>query len=177
LRFQNWVRGHGVGSIWFSRIARREEVCFLFFQCGLRGGASAASAWGRFGFICVPSASRGYTVERAANPLHRAGINAKTLGNPTYTFTSALTLIQGGEDSLLKLGRYPGPAKSFALVLGSPKPGADSFCDHRALKLGKNAHHLKHGLAARQAAQMALRQLPPPKAPTRFWWWPMRRAA
>ena len=27
------------------------------------------------------------------------------------------------------------------------------------------------------AAQMALRQLPPPKAPTRSWWWPMRRAA
>jgi hypothetical protein len=28
-----------------------------------------------------------------------------------------------------------------------------------------------------QAAQMALRQLPAPKAPTRSWWWPMRRAA
>jgi hypothetical protein len=28
-----------------------------------------------------------------------------------------------------------------------------------------------------QAAQMALRQLPAPKAPTRLWWWPMRRAA
>jgi hypothetical protein len=28
-----------------------------------------------------------------------------------------------------------------------------------------------------QAARMALRQLPAPKAPTRFWRWPMRRAA
>ena len=28
-----------------------------------------------------------------------------------------------------------------------------------------------------QAAQMALRQLPAPKAATRSWWWPMRRAA
>ena len=28
-----------------------------------------------------------------------------------------------------------------------------------------------------QAAQTALRQLPGPKAPTRLWWWPMRRAA
>jgi hypothetical protein len=109
----------------------------LFFSMRLAGRSIGGERLGRFGFICVPSASRGYTVERAANPLHRAGINAKTLGNPTYTFTSALTLIQGGEDSLLKLGRYPGPAKSFALVLGSPKPGADSFCDYRALKLGK----------------------------------------
>ena len=33
---------------------------------------------GRFGFICVPSASRGHAVERAADPLHRAWINAKT---------------------------------------------------------------------------------------------------
>ena len=28
-----------------------------------------------------------------------------------------------------------------------------------------------------QAAQMALRQLPAPKAPGLSWWWPMRRAA
>jgi hypothetical protein len=28
-----------------------------------------------------------------------------------------------------------------------------------------------------QAAQVALRQLPGPKAPTRPWWWPMRGAA
>ena len=28
-----------------------------------------------------------------------------------------------------------------------------------------------------QAAQTAPRQLPPPKAATRSWWWPMRRAA
>jgi hypothetical protein len=27
-----------------------------------------------------------------------------------------------------------------------------------------------------QAAQTALRQLPAPRAPTRTWWWPMRRA-
>jgi hypothetical protein len=41
--------------------------------------------------LCVPSASRGHEVERAANPLHRAGINAKTLGDPTDTFASGAT--------------------------------------------------------------------------------------
>src|SRR5262249_58962269 len=35
------------------------------------------------------------------------------------------------------------------LILGPPKPGADSFCDHRPLKLGKHTHHLKHGFAGR----------------------------
>jgi hypothetical protein len=72
----------------------------LFFQFGLRGGASAASAWGALvSFVCrrphAATRSKG-----AANPLHRAGINAKTLGNPTYAFTSALTVIQGGRLSL-----------------------------------------------------------------------------
>ena len=89
-------------------------------------------------------------------PLHRARINAKTLGNTTHAFTSALTLVQGGLNSLLKLGGYPRPAKSFALVLGSPKPGTDSLCDHRPLKLRKDAHHLKHGLAARRRGVQAL---------------------
>jgi tetratricopeptide (TPR) repeat protein len=56
----------------------------------------------RFGFMCALSASRGHAVERAANPLHRAGINAKTHGNPTYTFTSPLTFVQGGLDTFLK---------------------------------------------------------------------------
>jgi hypothetical protein len=126
------------------------------FSMRLAGRSIGGERLGRFGFICVPSASRGYAVERAANPLHRAGINAKTLGNSTYTFTSVLTLIQGGQDSRLKLGGYARPAKSFALVLGPPKPGADSFCDHRPFKLGKHAHHLKHGLSARRRGVQAL---------------------
>jgi hypothetical protein len=36
------------------------------------------------------------------------------------------------------------------LFLGPPKPGADSFLNHRALKLGKHAHHLEERLAGRQ---------------------------
>src|SRR5262249_31689167 len=87
---------------------------------------------------------------------HCARINTKPLGNPTYTFTSALTLIQGGQDSLLKLGGYPRPAKLFALLFGPPKPGTDSFCDHRTLKLGKYTHHLEHRLARRRRCVQAL---------------------
>jgi hypothetical protein len=130
----------------FSGSARRQKFAFLNAACGRSIGGERL---GRFGFICVLSASRGHAVERAANPLHRARINAKTLGYPTYSFTNALTLVQCGLDSLLKLGRYPRPTKSFALVLGPPKPGADSFCDHRPFKLGKHTQHLKHGFAGR----------------------------
>jgi hypothetical protein len=55
----------------------------------LAGRSIGGECLGRFGFICVPSASRGRAVERAGDPLHRAAINAKALGNATYTFTSA----------------------------------------------------------------------------------------
>jgi hypothetical protein len=76
---------------------------------------------GRSSLICALSASRGRDGERATDPLHRARINAKTLGDAAHTFTSALTLIQGRLDSFLKLGGYPRSAESFALVLGPPK--------------------------------------------------------
>lgn len=76
-------------------------------------------------FICAQLASRGRGGERAADPLHRTRINAKTLGNLADTFTSALALVQCGQDSFLKLGGYPRPAKSFALVLGPSKASAD----------------------------------------------------
>src|SRR5215467_11009481 len=92
--------------------------------------------------ICEFSASHGHVGERAADPLHRARINAKTLGDAAYTFTSALTFVQGRLDSLFEVSGYPRPTKSFSLILGPPKPGADSFCDHRPLKLGKHTHHL-----------------------------------
>ena len=35
----------------------------------------------------------------------------------------------------------------FALILGPRKANTDSFLNHRPFELGKNAHHLKHGLA------------------------------
>ena len=46
------------------------------------------------------------------------GSNAKTLGNATYTFTSALTFVQGGLDSFLELEGYAWAAKLFAIKAG-----------------------------------------------------------
>src|SRR6516165_12217231 len=74
-------------------------------------------------FICAPS--RGGADERAGDPLHSGRVNAKTLGNPTHTFTGVFTIVQGDLDTLLKLGGYARPPKLFALVLGPPKSGAD----------------------------------------------------
>jgi hypothetical protein len=70
----------------FSGSARRKNrLCFFN---AARGEEHRLRALGALWFICVPSASRGHGVERAADPLHRAGINAKTLGNPADTFTN-----------------------------------------------------------------------------------------
>src|SRR6516164_640721 len=107
LRFQNWRtgvlgRGHAVFRISSSAAGRR----------------LGCERSGRFGFICAPSASRGHGVERASDPLHRAWVNAKALGNATYAFTSPLTFVQGGLDSFLDLEGYGWTAKLFALVLG-----------------------------------------------------------
>ena len=112
--------------------------------------------FGRFDFICAPSTSSGHADERAGDPLHRAWVNAKTFGNPTDTFTSPLTFVQGGLDSFLEFGGYAWAAKLFALTTGTRKAGADSFLNHRSLKLGEHAHHLKHGLAARRRGVQAL---------------------
>jgi hypothetical protein len=64
--------------------------------------------------------------ERAANPLYRRRINAKLRSS----FAHAQAALASLPDSLL------------SLFLGPPKPGADSFLDHRPLELGKDAHHL-----------------------------------
>ncbi len=46
LGFQNWVRGHGVGSIWFFRIGRREKFAFVFSMrlAGLSASADRAGS-------------------------------------------------------------------------------------------------------------------------------------
>ena len=70
-------------------------------------------------------ASRGDD-ERVFDSLHRAGIDIKLVGNPTNGFSS----LQSCKDLLFELWRYAGPAKLFAVVLGPPNPGADSFPNH-----------------------------------------------
>src|SRR5215467_1922327 len=66
--------------------------------------------------------------------------------------------VLGSTPKRLAMPRTPSPVRlrsfraawiPFSLILGPPKPGADSFCDHRPLKLGKHTHHLKHGFAGR----------------------------
>ena len=69
------------------------------------------------------------------------GSTPKRLAMHAHPHQYTLTLVQGGKDALLQLG------KLFALILGPPKSRANSFCDHRPLKLGEHAHHLKHGFA------------------------------
>jgi hypothetical protein len=44
----------------------------------------------------------------------------------------------------------------FALAPGPRQPGTNALLDHRALELGKDAHHLKHGLAGRGRGVEAL---------------------
>jgi len=70
--------------------------------CGEQPKLAAAFMSTRLSLICAPSASRGRVRERVADPLHRAWINAKTPGDATHTFTSALTLVQGRLDSLFE---------------------------------------------------------------------------
>src|SRR6516225_6950489 len=108
------------------------------------------------GFICVLSASRDRADERAGDPLHGGWIDAKASGDLANAVASILASFQSRADAPLNVGRYARPSKLFALVLGPPKPRADSFGDHRALKLRKHTHHLKHGLAARRRGVQAL---------------------
>jgi hypothetical protein len=51
----------------------------------------------------------------------------------------------------------------FPLILDPPKPGTDSFLNHRALELGKHAHHLKHRLAGRRSRKQAAQPLSEPR--------------
>jgi hypothetical protein len=39
------------------------------------------------------------------------------------------------------------PTKLLAFILGPSKPGAHPFLNDNPLELGKDVHHLKHGLA------------------------------
>jgi hypothetical protein len=73
-------------------------------QCPLLG-AKRTSGWRALSIISVLSASRDRADERAGDPLHSGRVKAKAFGNPAYTFTGALTLVQGGPDSLLKARR------------------------------------------------------------------------
>src|SRR5262245_20405493 len=83
-------------------------------------------------------------VERAADPLHRAGIDSELFGNDAHTGPPRGR--QGLTDSFFECWGNRRTPEAFTLISGSRKPGTDSFRNHRALELGKHAHHLKHRL-------------------------------
>src|SRR5215471_13290785 len=74
---------------------------------------------------------------------HRAGTDAKFSRRFAHRQAAPASLT----DSFLKRRRYRRSAKLFALVPGPRKASTASFLNHGALKLGKDTHHLKHGLA------------------------------
>jgi hypothetical protein len=63
--------------------------------------------------------------------LHRAGIDAKASSDLTHAFGPTRGF-ERGQDARFKSRCYARPPKLFALALCSPKPGADSFLNHRA---------------------------------------------
>ena len=103
----------------------------------------------RFGFICVPSASRGHADERAfyllLNALDGPTADATLAGN----FRDAFAETQLSLDALFKCGIDPRPTELLALCYGALKASMHPLPDHAALKLGKRAADLKHELAGR----------------------------
>ena len=54
--------------------------------------------------------------------------------------------------------RYSRPPELLALCLGPPKSGPHPLLNNRALELGEDAKHLKHGLATRRVTEFNLSQ-------------------
>jgi hypothetical protein len=75
--------------------------------------------------------------ERAADPLHRARIDAEAFGNDAHTGPPRSR--QGFTDSFFECGGNRRPPKAFTLIPGARKPGTDSFRNHRSLEFGKDA--------------------------------------
>jgi hypothetical protein len=69
--------------------------------------------------------------KRAANPLHRAGINSKLFGNDADTGPPRSR--QSLTDSLFQCG---GDWEAFTLTPGPREASTDSFLNHRPLELG-----------------------------------------
>jgi hypothetical protein len=75
--------------------------------------------------------------ERAADPLHCAGIDSEPSGDDAHTGPPGSR--QGFTDSFFECGGNRGPPKAFTLIPGARKPGTDSFRNHRSLEFGKDA--------------------------------------
>src|SRR5215831_20236417 len=97
--------------------------------------------------VCPASQRDRVLLERAADPLYGAGVNAKPFGNDADTGPPRSR--QSLTDSFLECGGDWGPPKALTLTPGPGEASTDSFLNHRPLKLGKHAHHLKHRLSSR----------------------------
>src|SRR5262245_21374984 len=84
-------------------------------------------------------------LERAANPLHRPGIDSKLFRNDAHTGPPRSR--KGLTDSFFECGGNWGPPEALSFTSGPRKPGTDSFCNHRPFEFSKHAQHLKHRLA------------------------------
>src|SRR5215475_8044822 len=94
--------------------------------------------------VCRASQGDRVLLERASDPLHRAGVNSKLFGNDADTGPPRGR--QSVTDSFLECGGDWGTPKAFTLTPGPREASTDSFRNHRPLELGKHAHHLKHRL-------------------------------
>ena len=86
-------------------------------------------------------------LERAADPLHRPGIDPKPLSDLAYAGPSRSR--QSLSDPLFQLGGYRRPSESLPLASGPRQAGTDPFLNHGTLEFGKYPEHLKHRLAGR----------------------------
>jgi len=77
---------------------RGPKAKFILFFIRLAEEQLAASAWCALVSFVRPWPHAAVPGERAGDPLHRTRVNAKTLGNATYTFTGPLTFVQGDLD-------------------------------------------------------------------------------
>src|SRR5262249_26155388 len=94
--------------------------------------------------VCPASQGDRVLLERAADPLHRAGVNSKLFGNDADTGPPRRR--QSLTDSFLECGGDWGTPKAFTLTPGPPEASTDSFLNHRPLQLGRHAHQPKHRL-------------------------------
>src|SRR5262249_32636199 len=96
---------------------------------------------GRGDDACVLGAA-----ERAGNALYGARVYVE-LGR---RLSHAHAARQSRPDSLSQLIRDRRPAKALTFTLGPLQASANALLDNRVFELGKDAQHLKHGLAGRR---------------------------
>jgi hypothetical protein len=77
-------------------------------------------------------------LERAADPLYRAWIDAEPFGYDAHTWPARSR--QSLPDALFQLGSYRRAPQPLALTPSPRKPGTDSFLNDGPLELGEHAH-------------------------------------